>query len=218
VGEGPQGTGPAPVAHAFDKVKQTGHIEEMPQVSVKGKLVEHAETVFRQQGFSGASVQDITQAAGVPKGSFYNHFKSKQELAAAIVRRYARNTDVKMFDDGDRSAVERLRAHFAAQSARTETTGVEYGCLLMTMASEVPTAGDEVGSAVRGSIARWIEVVAAVIAEGQESGEIRSDEPAEDLAAFLIDAFEGGGLRGKATDDDAAAMRSLELALNALRA
>jgi TetR/AcrR family transcriptional repressor of nem operon len=86
------------------------------------------------------------------------------------------------------------------------------------MANDVPTAGGEVASAVRLSLARWTEVLAAVIAEGQESGEIRSQEPAEDLAAFLIDAFEGGGLRGKATGDDTAAVRSLNLALNALRA
>ncbi|MFE9445129.1 TetR/AcrR family transcriptional regulator [Streptomyces sp. NPDC006602] len=190
----------------------------MPQVSVKGKLVEHAETVFREQGFNGASVQDITKAAGVPKGSFYNHFKSKQELAAAIVRQYARNTDVSMFGDGDRSVIERLRTHFGVQAGRTEATGVEYGCLLMTMANDVPTAGDEVASAVRLSLARWTEALAVVIAEGQESGEIRSQEPAEDLAAFLIDAFEGGGLRGKATGDHTAAVRSLNMALNALRA
>lgn len=190
----------------------------MPQVSVKGKLIEYAETVFRQQGFNGASVQDITMAAGVPKGSFYNHFKSKQELAAAIVRQYAQNTDVSMFGDRGLSVVERLRAHFTAQAARTETTGVEYGCLLMTMASEAPTAGDEVGSAVRLSLAKWTELLAVVILQGQQSGEIRSQEPAEDLAAFLIDAFEGGGLRGKAMQDDTAAMRSLDLALNTLRA
>lgn len=189
----------------------------MPQVSVKGKLVEHAETVFRQQGFTGASVQDITRAAGVPKGSFYNHFKSKQELAAAIVRQYARSTDVSMFGETGLPVVERLRAHFAAQAARTEATGVEYGCLLMTMASDVPTAGEEVGSAVRLSLSAWIEALAAVITQGQQAGEIPSKEPAQDLAAFLIDAFEGGGLRGKATDDSAAAMRSLDMALNSLR-
>ncbi|GGZ26030.1 transcriptional regulator [Streptomyces olivaceoviridis] len=190
----------------------------MPQVSVRGKLIEHAETVFRRQGFNGASVADITHAAGVPKGSFYNHFKSKQELAAEIVRRYSRGTDVSMLAAEGLSAVERLRAHFAAQDSRTISTGVEYGCLLMTMASEGPMVGEEVGTVVCRSIAAWVGELAPVIEEGQRSGEITSREPACDLAAFLIDAFEGASLRGKATRDESAAMRSLDLALNAIRA
>ncbi|MFJ8358091.1 TetR/AcrR family transcriptional regulator [Streptomyces sp. NPDC093984] len=190
----------------------------MPQVSVKAKLIEHAETVFRRQGFNGASVQDITSAAGVPKGSFYNHFKSKQELAAEIVRRYSGATDFSMLEDrGGRTAVESLRAHFASQAERTSSTGVEYGCLLVTMASETPTAGAGVGSAVRGSLTGWIDTVAEVIEQGRKAGEIRSPEPARDLAAFLIDAFEGGTLRGKATGDPTASMRSLNLALNILK-
>lgn len=188
----------------------------MPQVSVKGKLIEHAETVFRRQGFNGASVQDITRAAGVPKGSFYNHFKSKQELAAEIVRRYSGGTDFSMLED-DRPALERLRAHFASQAERTLSTGVEYGCLLVTMASETPTAGDEVGSAVRGGITGWVDALAEVVEQGRQAGEIRSEGTAEELAAFLIDAFEGGALRGKATGDPTASMRSLDMALNSLK-
>ncbi|MEV7794251.1 TetR/AcrR family transcriptional regulator [Streptomyces sp. NPDC087512] len=189
----------------------------MPQVSVKGKLIEHAETVFRRQGFNGASVQDITSAAGVPKGSFYNHFKSKQELAAEIVRRYSDGTDFAMLGVADgRPAPERLRAHFAGQAARTRDTGVEFGCLLVTMASETPTAGAEVGSAVRDSMSGWIDALADVIEQGRQAGEITSPAPARDLAAFLIDAFEGGALRGKATGDADASMQSLDLALRIL--
>ncbi|CAM5388647.1 TetR family transcriptional regulator C-terminal domain-containing protein [Streptomyces canarius] len=88
----------------------------------------------------------------------------------------------------------------------------------MTMASEGPTVGDEVGTVVCRSIAAWVGELAPVIEEGQRSGEITSREPASDLAAFLIDAFEGAALRGKATRDESAAMRSLDLALNAIRA
>ncbi|MER6694253.1 TetR/AcrR family transcriptional regulator [Streptomyces minutiscleroticus] len=193
----------------------------MPRVSVKGKLVEHAEAVFRRQGFNGASVQDITTAAGVPKGSFYNHFKSKQELAAEIVRRYSGATDFGALGDAgdrDRTAPERLRAHFVAQAERTRATGVEYGCLLVTMASDTPTTGDEVRSAVLDGFDGWTGALAAVIEQGQQAGEIVSSRPAHDLAAFLIDAFEGGALRGKATGDRTASMRSLDIALDALRA
>ncbi|MFI7142464.1 TetR/AcrR family transcriptional regulator [Streptomyces massasporeus] len=190
----------------------------MPQVSIKGKLVEHAETVFRRQGFNGASVQDITGAAGVPKGSFYNHFKSKQQLAADIVRRYSGATDFAMLgDDAQGTPLDRIRAHFAAQAERTRSTGVEYGCLLVTMASEAPTTGDDVREAVDEAFDGWTAALAEVIELGQRSGHITSGLPARELAAFLIDAFEGGALRGKATGDPAASMQSLDMALSVLR-
>ncbi|GAA2896614.1 TetR/AcrR family transcriptional regulator [Streptosporangium fragile] len=189
----------------------------MPQVSVKNKLVESAEDVFRRRGFNGASVQDITKAAGVPKGSFYNHFESKQALAAEIVHRYARGADFSMLD-GDEPALERLRKHFLAQAERTRGTGVEFGCLLGTFASDSATAGDQVLTAVRQILDTWTDAVARTIEAGQAAGEITSARPAGTLAAFLIDSFEGATLRAKTAGDQSAVAEQLDIALAALRA
>ncbi|GAA5150916.1 TetR/AcrR family transcriptional regulator [Amycolatopsis dongchuanensis] len=188
----------------------------MPQVSVKNKLVEHAEDVFRRQGFNGASVQDITKAAGVPKGSFYNHFESKQALAAEIVRRYARSTDFSMLRE-EGPALERLRRHFATQADRTRGTGVEFGCLLGTFANDSTTAGDQVQEAVRETLDAWTDAVAEIIAEGQESGEITKSRSAKTLATFLIDSFEGATLRAKTVSDQSVVADQLDIAFEALR-
>ena len=120
----------------------------MPQRSVREQLIEHAEDVFRQQGFSAASVQDLTVAARVPKGSFYNHFASKQDLAREILTRYVRATDTSMLADEGLPARERIRRHFAGQVERTMRTGLEFGCLLGTLSAESPAAGQ--GSPRRG--------------------------------------------------------------------
>lgn len=200
----------------LDTSKTNGHIEAMPQVSVKNKLVESAEEVFRRQGFNGASVQDITKAAGVPKGSFYNHFESKQALAVEIVHRYARGTDYSALH-GDGPALRRLRDHFLTQIERTRGTGVEFGCLLGTFASESTTAGDQVRTTVREILDDWTDAVAATITEGQTAGEITSARAARTLAAFLIDAIEGAALRAKTTGDQSAVAETLDIALDALR-
>ena len=49
---------------------------------------------FIERGFHACSVQDITDAAGVPKGSFYNHFRSKEALAAEILTEYGKATPI----------------------------------------------------------------------------------------------------------------------------
>nr|WP_179822694.1 TetR/AcrR family transcriptional regulator [Streptosporangium sandarakinum] len=189
----------------------------MPRPSVKNKLIESAEDVFRRQGFNGASVQDITGAAGVPKGSFYNHFESKQALAAEIVRRYAHGTDHSMLRGGG-SSLERLREHFLTQAGRTRATGVEFGCLLGTFAGECASAGDQVHVAVREVLDAWTDAVADVIEAGQAAGEITATRPARTLAAFLIDSFEGAALRAKTYGDQSNLIEQLDIALAALRA
>ncbi len=62
----------------------TGHISAHgPNVihDVRERLLEAGVRIFSKSGFNGCSVQDITECAGVPKGSFYNHFDSKEAWA-----------------------------------------------------------------------------------------------------------------------------------------
>ena len=60
----------------------------MAKPNVKEKLIEAGLKTLLAGGFNGVGVQEITDAAGVPKGSFYNHFDSKETLGAEIVERY----------------------------------------------------------------------------------------------------------------------------------
>ena len=60
----------------------------MPRASVREQLVNSALEVFHARGFNGSGVQDIVDAAGVPKGSFYNHFESKEALGVQVVHAY----------------------------------------------------------------------------------------------------------------------------------
>jgi TetR/AcrR family transcriptional regulator, transcriptional repressor for nem operon len=63
----------------------------MAKPNVREKLIEAALKTLLEGGFNGVGVQEITDAAGVPKGSFYNHFDSKETLGAEIVERYGMN-------------------------------------------------------------------------------------------------------------------------------
>lgn len=188
----------------------------MPQVSVKGRIIEHAEDVLRRRGYNAASVNDITTAAGVPKGSFYNHFDSKEELVIEIVNRYASATDLSTLTGGG-SSLERLRAHFVAQDERTQGTGIEFGCLFGTFASDSPITGDRVRTAVREGLDAWISAIAETVRAGQGSGEITSAQPAEVLAVFLVDAFEGSALHAKVTGVGTTVRVQMDIALGALR-
>src|ERR1700738_3694846 len=64
----------------------------MPRPNVKEQLIQAGLKSLLKRGFNGVGVQEITDQAGVPKGSFYNHFESKEALGAEIVERYGMNS------------------------------------------------------------------------------------------------------------------------------
>lgn len=170
----------------------------MPQVSVKGEIVEAATSVFRRSGFHGASIQDIAVVAGVPKGSVYNHFTSKVDLARVVVQRYAEGTSTGLLK-GDSPALIRIRAHLEAELTRTRESGLEFGCLLGNMAQELGDEGlAELREVVDASFKGWINALAEAIDEAQQTHEIASTLEAHALAGLIIDALEGTALRTKA--------------------
>ena len=84
----------------------------MARPSVRGKLVEAALETFQQRGFNGSSVQDIVDEAGVPKGSFYNHFKTKESLALEVLGRYRALAPTELLKDVKKAPLKALRTYF----------------------------------------------------------------------------------------------------------
>ena len=63
----------------------------MPRLNTREEIVQAGLKCLVEKGFNAVGVQEITDAAGVPKGSFYNHFESKEALGVEIVERYGAN-------------------------------------------------------------------------------------------------------------------------------
>ena len=59
----------------------------MPRASTRERILTEGLRVVHERGFSGASVRDIVQAAGVPQGSFTNHFASKEAFGLEVIER-----------------------------------------------------------------------------------------------------------------------------------
>jgi TetR/AcrR family transcriptional repressor of nem operon len=150
--------------------------------------------LFIERGFNACSVQDITDAAGVPKGSFYNHFKSKEALAAEILTQYGKgNTDRSILTNPEVAALTRLKRHFAALNEYFSRCN--DGCLVGKFMAEVSADTPQIRERLVSVLNVWGKQMSSAIAEGQEQGSIRKDLNANDLAAFLIDSYEGAILR-----------------------
>lgn len=172
----------------------------MPRPSLREELLAAGLESFHRKGFNGTSVQDITDAAGAPKGSFYNHFVSKEALAAEAVRKYVerrRSVHRDLLRDTRLKPLRRLRRYFESLNQAAAKAGFFSGCLLGNFGAEVSGQSSLISRRVGEAFAGWTDAVAAVIREGQKAGEISRDFPPAELAAFTIHAWEGALLRAK---------------------
>jgi TetR/AcrR family transcriptional repressor of nem operon len=176
----------------------TGHIERMPRPNVREELLSAGLETLHSRGFNATSVQDITEAAGVPKGSFYNHFASKDDLGAAVVERYSARNEARrrILQDLAIPPLARLRRYFEALS-ETGRYPDASGCLLGNFATELSNQSPAIRARVSAAFVSWTDALAQVIDEAQRAGAISGGCAPTALASFVVDAWEGAVLRAK---------------------
>ena len=188
----------------------------MAKPNVKEQIVTAGMTLLHSKGFNATSVQDITEAAGVPKGSFYNHFTSKEELGVEVLQRYTHQA-------GEIGAVlgasslpprEWLRGYFGKLVESNIASEFNAGCMLGNFSTELSNQSPAIRHQARQSFASMGAMLEDVIAQGQRDGSIGNQQSAAELANFTADAWQGAVLRAKAEKDRAPLDRFVEMVLN----
>lgn len=178
----------------------------MPRPSQRDRLLDAAMRRLHTQGFNGSGVQDITADAGIAKGSFYNHFDSKESLGAAALEQYFRARTCErmaVLRDISLPPLTRLRRYFDSLAAILAGQGFASGCMIGNMATELADHSPLIRTQLAAHFAEWTAVIEEVVAEAQAAHALRSDLPAGTIASFLINAWEGAILRARVTRDDA---------------
>ncbi|ROS77331.1 TetR family transcriptional regulator [Curtobacterium sp. PhB130] len=174
----------------------------MPRASLRDAIVDAALVEFHQHGYAGTGVAAITGAAGAPKGSFYNHFRSKADLAIEVADRFAAASPTALLDDESvPRAVDRITGYFDAMLDQLAGIEFRYGCLLGNLAIDTATDEPAVASHVDGVFDEWVARLAAAVRAAQEQGDVSDALDASLVGAQLVDLWEGAALRAKARRD-----------------
>ncbi|AWW35984.1 MULTISPECIES: TetR/AcrR family transcriptional regulator [Streptomyces] len=170
----------------------------MPRASLRENLIAAAVEQFHARGYAATGVKDITDAAGAPKGSFYNHFQSKEALAVVALERYGITRRLETLRDTSVAPLTRLREHF--EFLRDENIRAEFqgGCLVGDLAVEVADHSDALRAATRGGLEAWTEALAVAVADAQRAGEVSKTLEASTLARFVLSAWEGALISARA--------------------
>jgi TetR/AcrR family transcriptional repressor of nem operon len=188
----------------------------MGRPGVREQIVEAALDQFHRRGFNGCSVEDITSAARVPKGSFYNHFKAKEDLAIEVLGRYAHTAPHELLVAKDVPPLKRLKKYFTALGDDFIACGCHKGCMLGNFASEVADHSTGVRKELATRFSWWTEQIARAIREAQHAKQITTTVKADLLAGFLLSAWEGTLLRARAANDPAIVKEFHTVAFNHL--
>lgn len=168
--------------------------------TTKERLVIAGADRFHELGYSACSVQDIVDQAGVPKGSFYNHFKTKEAFAVEVVANYVASTRRDILIDRNATPLNRIARHFRHLLEGHERTQDNRGCLIVNLSAETSDSIPMLRETLNASLTDWIDLLSETIREGQSSGEITNGLEPGKLARFLIDAYEGAALRMKVSN------------------
>lgn len=163
----------------------------MAKLSVREKIVAAAAERFHALGYNACGVQEIVDAAGVPKGSFYNYFKAKELLAREVLNNYWADAGLDILADKSIVPLERLRRHFQHIVSRYKKFGFENGCLVPKFMHEVSDSTPLLRTDLRRQVARWTALIAEAIRAGQADRTISNSIDAETTARFLIESWGG---------------------------
>jgi TetR/AcrR family transcriptional repressor of nem operon len=175
----------------------------MPKAeATKAWIIEKTAHVFNMKGFAGTTLSDIEEATGLTKGSLYNNFKNKDEVALAV------------FDHNLKTVNTLIKAEMSKYSTAKEQLlvyakiyGNSYlkhpfplgGCPILNTAIEADDTHPELRKKAAAAILDWKNTIVSLIEKGVKGKEFRSSINAEDTALIMVATIEGAIMISKVT-------------------
>lgn len=156
--------------------------------------------VFTEKGFSATGIEEILGRVGVPKGSFYHYFDSKEDYGLEVIGRYgvffARKLDRHLLDPA-RPPLARLRAFVIDAAEGMERHEFRRGCLIGNLGQEMGALPESFRVRLRDTFEDWQARFAACLNEAQRAGWLAPQADCAGLAAVFWIGWEGAVLRAK---------------------
>jgi TetR/AcrR family transcriptional repressor of nem operon len=178
----------------------------MATKSTRDHLIDTGMKLMHQNGYNATGLAEILKAADVPKGSFYHHFGSKEDFAAAALERYTtREAEhaASVLIGSKISPLKRLKHYFMDLVKFYGQKGAIPGCLMGRFSLEIAEANPHLRKQISSTFTHWQHTISKVIEEAVMQKELPADTDPESLAGFLLNSWEGALLRSQAEANDA---------------
>lgn len=188
-----------------------------PTIFKEQELLEKAQHVFWEKGYTATSLEDLLKAMQIGSGSFYNTFKGgKKELfSRAIQQRREAFANFKAEVDASGNPVEVIK-DFYRSLAHADRQSHLQGCLIVNTVTEMTFVDQALEEEAVKVLKEVEQMYTAVIAKAQQNGTIKNQTSAEILGRYLITFWSGFNVTRRMYPDNAILKAQIEMQLSIL--
>jgi len=171
----------------------------------KQHLLEAGLVMLLRHGYNDLGIQALLSATSTPKGSFYHHFKDKEDFALQVIDRYMQEVHAGLdlcLGDSDRPPLERVR-HFFELTRQSYRNEGYMGCLLGGLGQELSGVNEVFRRKVEWCFSKIAERIAECLEDARKNGDIPAESDPCSMASLLVDCWEGAALRSRLQGDAA---------------
>ena len=159
-------------------------------------IIDVARSLMTHKGYTAVGLTELLGAAGVPKGSFYHYFRSKDEFGQALLEEYFQEylsrVDVQMAKEG--SGAERLLSYLRYWAETQALDHTDQKCLVVKLGAEVCDLSENMRAVLEKGTALIIERITRCVEQGKSDGSITAPTHASTLAEALYQMWLGASL------------------------
>ena len=163
------------------------------------RLLDAGLALFLEHGYHDLGIQALLAATGTPTGSFYHHFRNKEDFALQVIDQYMRQVhaglDVCLGDHG-RPPLDRVRRFFELTQQSYRKEGY-LGCLLGRLGQELSDVSEVFRRKIEGCFSEIAGRIAVCLDKARKRGDIPADSDTRRMASVLVDCWEGAALRSR---------------------
>jgi TetR/AcrR family transcriptional repressor of nem operon len=165
----------------------------------KQRLLDAGLPMLLEHGYNDLGIQALLEATATPKGSFYHHFKDKEDFALQVVDGYMNGVHAGLdgcLGDTSRRPLERVRCFFETTQEHYRHEGY-MGCLLGGLGQELSGVSEVFRRRIEECFSEIVEQLTVCLEEARQRGEIPADSDTRRMASLLVDCWEGAALRSR---------------------
>jgi TetR/AcrR family transcriptional regulator, transcriptional repressor for nem operon len=170
-----------------------------PANSTKQRLLDSGMAMLLKHGYYDLGMHALLEATSTPKGSFYHHFRDKEDFTLQVIDQYMRHVHAGLdacLGDKGRPPLERVRRFFELTRQHYRREGY-LGCLLGGLGQELSGVSEVFRRKIEGCFSAIAKRIAVCLEEARKRGDIRAESDTRRMASLLVDCWEGAALRSR---------------------
>ena len=167
--------------------------------STKQRLIDAGLRMLLEQGYNSLGIQAVLDATDTPRGSFYHHFKDKEDFALNVIDAYIADVHAGLDEcvqDRTRAPLDRVRNFFELTQQSYKRDGY-MGCLMGGLGQELSGVSEVFRAKIEWCFSSIAERLALCLDEAQQNGDIPASCDIRQMANLLVDCWEGAALRSR---------------------